>query len=145
MCRYPKKKNTLMVQRYNMYKRNTNQGRYYATIIKHVVKAVLNDARVGESLTCSGKPFHNEDAAESNDPSPQDLLVLILLKRCWLLDLISAAYILLVSGHNFDLDNKINKKHFWSLPQTYLIFMFVTLHSIIYHESHNMQVMIFFL
>ena len=55
----------------------------YATLIKCVswLRAVLNAARDGESLTCSSKSFHNEDEAETNDLWPQDLLVLILLIR----------------------------------------------------------------
>ena len=50
-----------------------------AILIKCDLRPVLNDVRDGESLRCSGKSFHNVDAAESNDLSPQDLLVLILL------------------------------------------------------------------
>ena len=56
-------------------------GYTYATLIKCVLRAVLNDAWDEESLPCSGKSFHNEDTAEANDRPPQDLLVLILLKR----------------------------------------------------------------
>ena len=59
----------------------------YAILIKCVLRAVLNDVTHGERLTCSGKSFHNEDTAEANDLSSQDLLVLILLKRLinWLI------------------------------------------------------------
>ena len=71
-----------MAQRYNMYKRNmrTDYKYNYAILVKTVLRVALNDVRDGESLTCSGKSSHNEGAAEANDLSPQDLLVLILLK-----------------------------------------------------------------
>ena len=46
----------------------------------------MNKAIDGESLTWSGKSFHNEGAAEVNDLSPHDVLARVFLKRCLLLD-----------------------------------------------------------
>ena len=47
---------------------------YDEVLIRWVLMEVLNKAADGESLTWSGKSFHNEGAAEVNDLSSHDVL-----------------------------------------------------------------------
>ena len=81
MCRYlSKDTHGAAIQHVQEKYKNKVDIKYNdATLIKCVLRAVLNDARDGESLACSGKSSHNEDTAKASDLPPQDLLVLILL------------------------------------------------------------------
>ena len=87
-----------------------------AILIKCVLKAVLNDVRDGESLTCSGKSFHNEDTAETNDLNTKCLFVLFCLQELLTTWYIGFLALISISFLVYTMEHDINPKDYQTLP-----------------------------